>query len=216
MANTATLRVASTADQFDAVYAEAAGDRSRIPWDDGGPHAALVNWLNAVAPSLVRCGARVACVGCGLGEDARELMRRGYDVSAFDCSATAIEWARRLDPDNAACYHQADLFEIPERWRHRFDLVVEVNTVQAIPPDQHAAAFRAIADLVSPHGHLLVCCRGADDPPAMEDGPPWPLTQLELERAAGNAGLQIDGEIAAFLDSAKPGIRRLRALFRRS
>lgn len=216
MAQTATPPVAIESEQFDAIYAAANGDRSRIPWDDGRPHDALVNWLNAVAPSLVRCGARVACVGCGLGDDARELMRRGYDVTAFDCSATAVDWARDLDPENASCYHLADLFEPPDRWRHRFDLVVEVNTVQALPPRRHAEAFRAIAGLLSPHGHLLVCCRGAVEAPAVDDGPPWPLTQPELERLAADAGLEAEGGIAAFFDSSMPGVRRMRALFRRS
>ena len=97
---------------FEAIYGEAAGDTTRVPWAHGQPHPALVTWLNAVAPSLIRCGSRVAVVGCGLGDDAVELTHRGYDVTAFDVSPTAIEWARRRHPEIARDLHVADLFDI--------------------------------------------------------------------------------------------------------
>ena len=44
--------VLTTVDYFESIYAEADGESSRIPWADGQPASALVNWLNAVAPSL--------------------------------------------------------------------------------------------------------------------------------------------------------------------
>ena len=89
---------------FEAVYHEANGDFAGVPWAHGRPHPALVAWLNAIAPSVVRCGSRIAVVGCGLGDDAIELIRRGYDVTAFDISTTAIEWARRRHPEHAQCF----------------------------------------------------------------------------------------------------------------
>ena len=71
-AGTATPQIRpGAAPDFEAIYATAGGDASRIPWSDGIPNPALVTWLDTVGPSLVRCGARVAVVGCGLGEDAR-------------------------------------------------------------------------------------------------------------------------------------------------
>ena len=102
---TTTEPLATTVDYFESVYAEAAGDASRIPWASRQPSQALVNWLNAVAPGLIRCGARVAIAGCGLGADAREVIRRGYEVTAFDCSQTAVGWARQLDPDHADAHY---------------------------------------------------------------------------------------------------------------
>lgn len=199
---------------FESVYASAIGERTAIPWADGRPSPALVNWLNVVAPSLIRCGARVAVVGCGLGDDARELMRRGYEVTAFDWSPTAITWAQRLDPDNGDCYHVADLFDTPARWRHRFDLVVEINTIQSLDPSCHGGAMAAIAELVSAHGHLLVVCRHASSAPAA-GGPPWPMDERELEEIARGAGLTAGGPIAAFLDDEDPPVARMRAVFGR-
>lgn len=201
------------AQDFEAVYKDANGDAGRIPWADGRPSPSLVNWLNRVAPSLVRCGARVAVVGCGLGDDARELMRRGYDVTAFDCSQTAIDWARRNDPAAADAYICADLFDPPSRWRHRFDLIVEINTLQALKPELRDRAMHALAELLSPHGHLLVICRATETPATIDDGPPWAITTSELTTMASASGLSADGEICTFHDDEIPPVLRSRAVF---
>ena len=211
-----TLAAQTTPEYFETLYREADGDSSRIPWADGRAQPALVNWLNAAASSIIRCGSRVVVVGCGLGEDARELIKRGYDVTAFDCSKTAINWARQLDPENARCYCTADLFNPPAKWKHRFDLVVEINTIQALVPDMHVKAMQAIAQLMSPHGHLLVICRGCDEPAGIDDGPPWALTRQELLEIADSAGLSPVDAVTEFTDEENPPVRRMRALFRRA
>ena len=216
MVASGTLSVQASVEYFESIYQEAQGDASRISWADGRPNPALVTWLNAVAPSIIRSGARVACVGCGLGDDARELMRRGYDVTAFDCAKTAVDWAKQIDPDNARCYVQADLFEPPAKWRHRFDLVVEIYTIQSLTPDMHSAAMRSIAALLSPHGHLLVICRGTDEQVGADDGPPWALTQDELLEGAAQAGLRPVEPVAVFMDDEDPPVRRMRALLKRA
>lgn len=201
---------------FETLYAEAAGDATRIPWSDGVPNPALVTWMNAVAPRLIRCGGRVAVVGCGLGEDARELIRRGFEVTAFDVSDTAVGWARRLDPTHECCYQRADLFSPPARWRHRFDLVVEIYTVQSLHPDRRVEVLRAAADLLGPRGAMLIIAQGSEFSVIDQDGPPWPLTEDELRTAAIDAGLAEVGEIDSFLDDADPPRLRLRGLFRRA
>ena len=208
-----TLTLETNASYFESIYAAAEGDPCRIPWADSRPSPSLVNWLNAVAPSLVRCGARVAVVGCGLGDDARTLIDRGYEVTAFDCSAPAVQWAKRRDPSHSDSYQHADLFAPPPRWRRRFDLVVEVNTLQSLTPDLHGRAMHAISDLMAPHGRLLVICRGAT---GCTDGPPWELSESGLSEMSAMAGMVPDDEICAFHDDQDPPTLRLRALFRRA
>jgi len=211
---TSTEPLTGTAiDFFESVYADAGGDPSRVPWASRHASTALINWLNAVAPSLVRCGGRVAVAGCGLGADARELIRRGYDVTAFDSSPTAVSWARRLDPGHPHCYVVADLFDPPPRWRHRHELVVDVNNLQYLAPDEHADAIRAAGELVAPHGHLLVVCRGGPDGRQPAGGPPWPVSREALDRDAALAGLVAVGEPSCFTDDEN--VPRIRGLFRR-
>ena len=57
---TTTQPLATSTDYFESIYADAEGDASRIPWEDGHASEALIHWLNTVAPSMVRCGSRVA------------------------------------------------------------------------------------------------------------------------------------------------------------
>lgn len=202
--------------RFETLYAEAAAtnDTSVIPWEDGAPNPALVTWLDHAAPAVIRCGARVAVVGCGLGSDARELLQRGYEVTAFDVSDTAIRMAKERDPENASCYFRADLFALPPRWLHRFDLVVEIYTIQSLPPETRPAMVDAIAKLVGMNGSLLVICRAADEPVAISDGPPWALTEQELLDLASGAGLRNDS-LERFVDGETPRKQRMRGLFQR-
>jgi SAM-dependent methyltransferase len=213
---TTTEPLASTANYFESVYARAAGDPSHIPWASSHPSPALVNWLNAVAPTLVRCGARVAVVGCGLGADAREIIRRGYEVTAFDCSPTAISWARSLDRDHTDAYVRADLFDLPARWTHRFDLVAEINNLHSLEPGLRGDTIAGLARLLSPHGHLLVICQGAAEHVGTEGGPPWPLAENELLEAAALAGLVPHGPACSFTDEEDPPVHRIRAVFKRA
>lgn len=216
MATTQTISTAELARDFDAIYRDASGERARVRWDDGRPNPHLVSWLDRCAADCVRPGSRVAVVGCGLGDDARLLARRGYEVSAFDVSPTAIEWAKSIDPDWASIFSVADLFALPSRWRHRFDLVVEIHTVQALPPATRSDSMAAIASLLHPHGQLLLICRGAERPQTIEEGPPWALTGDELRALIADAGLEAPEGIEIFLDDETPPQRRMRTVLRRA
>lgn len=202
-------------DYFESIYQSAAGESSLVPWCDGKPSSALVNWLNAIAPSLVRCGSRVAVVGCGLGDDARELLRRGFEVTAFDISETAVQWARSLDPQNGNRYMRGDLFEPVPRWRHRFDLVVEVNNLAWLHPEQWTGALRAMGEMLSAHGHLLLINPATTEAVNANDGPPWAIEETRLLEAAARAGLTPAGEVSTFEDDRDPSQLRVRTLLRR-
>lgn len=163
-------------DSFEDLYASVGGDLDQVPWARLGPHPTLVEWLDRrdVAP-----GSRALVIACGLGDDAEELSRRGCEVTAFDLSETAISWCRRRFPDSSVDYRVADLLELPADWARRYDIVVEINTVQSIPLDLRDRTVRAIADTVAPGGALFVRCHArADDEPV--DARPWPVSRREL------------------------------------
>src|SRR5258705_7114435 len=132
---------------FERLYREAEGDSSRIPWGDGEASPAMVAWMNREAPAMVRPGARVAVVGSGLGDDVRELADRGYDVTGFDISPAAVEWAKRLHPDIAERFAVADVMDLPSSLKRRADLVVEVSTIQAVHPSLREKVAGGIAAL---------------------------------------------------------------------
>lgn len=165
-----------TAEFFESFYARAGDDYSQIPWVRLSPRPVLVDWLDADPPAA---GTLALVVACGLGDDAEELARRGCVVDAFDVSPTAIATARRRFPGTSVTYLVADLFELPSTWRERFELIVEVQTIQSLPPSEHRAAVAAISGCLAPGGRMFLrtAVRGEDEPALSR---PWPLTLSEL------------------------------------
>jgi len=104
----------------------------------------------------------------------------GFQVTAFDISATAIRWAEQRFPDLDIDWCTADLLAPPQEWYGAFDLVNETYTLQALRPPFREQAIAALGTLVAPGGTLLIVARGrhADEP---EDPPPWPLLRAELD-----------------------------------
>ncbi len=202
------------AQYFEDIYAGAHGDPALVPWEDARPNPALVAWLNAEAPSIVRPGVSVCIVGCGLGDDVRELADRGYDATGFDVSRTAVQWARQRHPDLAEHLIVADLFALPASLRRRFDLVIEVHTLQSMRPTLWAQGAAGIAALARAHGAVLAICRGRDEGEA-HDQPPFALTPEEFTSLFGAVGFGPTRAIDDFEDDEVPPRRRLRAVFRR-
>jgi 2-polyprenyl-3-methyl-5-hydroxy-6-metoxy-1,4-benzoquinol methylase len=157
---------------FEELYASVGADLDQVPWARLGPNPALVEWLRTRA-----AGGRALVIGCGVGDDAEELARRGYEVTAFDLSETAIGWCRRRFPESTVDYRVADLFT--ERWEPSFDLVVELYTIQSLPLESRRRVVSAIAAPVAPGGSLFVrCFARADGAPV--GGRPWPVSRAEL------------------------------------
>lgn len=167
---------------FEPLYAEARGDAQRIPWALLRPRPSFAEWLGrthlqGLNPDGSSKSALV--VACGLGDDAAELARRGFAITAFDISPTAIDWCRRRFPHLAERFVAADLFHTPRSWHAGFDFVLEIFTIQALPLYLRESAMAAIARHVAPGGHLLVIGMGVDED-AQRNGPPWPLIRSEL------------------------------------
>jgi len=192
---------------FDPLYLAAQGDADKVPWADLAPNPWLVEWLDAQAVSAK--GSPAVVVGCGLGDDAEELSRRGHEVVAFDVSPTAIGWAKERFPETSVQYRVADLFDIPGSMEAGFDFVFEAYTIQALPAAVREVPIAAVAGLVAPGGELLAVMRGGE-PEDQTEGPPWPVTRAELEGYV-NAGLLLD----TFDDFMDQAVRRWRVHYRR-
>ena len=196
---------------FESLYQQASGDAAGIPWADGAANPNLVAWLEE--KSIAGGNQRALVVGCGLGDDAQRLAELGFSVTAFDISATAIEWCRRRFANSAVNYCVCDLFSPPADWKASFDFVFEAYTLQVLPPDMRTAAMTRIAECVAPGGTLLAIARGcdADEAPGQM---PWPLLQEELNHFA-TCGLDVV-KLEDYVDDEEPPVRRFRAEFRRT
>jgi SAM-dependent methyltransferase len=166
---------------FERLYAAAESGSAVVPWDRGAPHWLLTAWAEARA--LDGAGRRALVVGCGLGADAEYLAGLGFAVAAFDISASAIRTVRRRFPGSPVDYQVADLLDLPARWREAFDLVVESQTVQALPDPPRRRAIARAGRPVAPGGTLVVIARAATAGEPVP-GPPWPLTRDEVDAFA--------------------------------
>ena len=193
---------------FEKLYTEAGAGTAQVPWDVPAPSRYLSAW--AEERDLDGRGRSALVVGCGLGRDAGFLAGRGFAVTAFDISDTAVRTARERHPGSPVDYVVADLLDPPGAWRGRFDLVVESNNVQALPASVRARAIANVGPLVAPGGTLLVLAAAAT---GGDDGPPWPLTRAEID-AFATGGLHAV-RVEALERPDDPGYRRWRAEFRR-
>lgn len=196
---------------FEELYARAeSSGLSVVPWADLAPNPNLVVWLHR--ERVDGRGKSVLVVGCGLGDDAEELSRRGFQVTAFDVSGSAIAIAAKRFPSSAVEYVAADLFQPPTDWAGRYDLVHEAYTLQVLPRGLRQKALGQLARFVAPDGKLLLIARARDD--AEDPGElPWPLTRAELDAVTGFGFERI--AIEDYFDDEVPPVRRFRAVYRR-
>ncbi|MBX3386756.1 MAG: class I SAM-dependent methyltransferase [Phycisphaeraceae bacterium] len=175
----------------ESVYASAEGDHSLVPWARLGPDPTLLRWLNSIACEHVRPGARVIVTGCGLGDDVAELNARGFDAIGLDASPSALAWASRRFPALADGFVLADIASTPPRLQRRFDLVVDVDTLQTAAGDQtdRETLARGLTSLLHPHGALLVVAGagpiGEDQSADWIDHPMRPEDVVDLMHVQG-------------------------------
>jgi SAM-dependent methyltransferase len=196
---------------FEELYTQAQGNEQAIHWADMEVNPNLVGWLDR--RNIHGTGRRALVVGCGLGDDAEELARRGFEVVAFDIAPTAIAWCRQRFPQSPVAYVVADVFDPPSAWQGGFDFVLEAYTLQVLPSDVRSKAIASIAGLLTKEGTLLVICRGrsAEEP---QGNLPWPSTMEELNLFK-SAGLW-QGHFEDYFDQEEPPVRRFRVEYQRA
>jgi SAM-dependent methyltransferase len=196
---------------FEQLYAAGASGRVPMPWSRRDAHPLFVDWAQHRA--LRGEGRRAVVVGCGLGADAEYTARLGFDTTGFDISATAIRLAGQRFPHTTVDYQVADLLALPSAWRHAFDLVVEIITVQALPDPPRRQAIETIAGLVAADGTLLVLAAAHDPDLPVSPVPPWPLRQDEIDAFATDGLTAVRVELLPA--PGRPGEKGWRAEFHR-
>lgn len=166
------------AGAFETIYASAEDSDGKPPWAYMQAIPDLVHWSEKT--KLSGEGKKAIVVGCGMGDDAIYLEQRGFDVTAFDVSETAIEICKKRFPDSTVDFQQADLFNLLDDWQDKFDFVLENRTIQALPYAIYKKSMTAIANLVADDGQLLILCNGRD-PEQAKNHIPWGLSREELK-----------------------------------
>jgi SAM-dependent methyltransferase len=161
----------------------------RMPWDFGGVPGALRDFL-AAHPGTDR---RALVPGCGSGYEVAAFAAVGWDITAIDFSAVAVEQARALlGPALAPRIVLGDFFSHPFM-AASFDLVYERTFLCALPPDRWPAIATRTAAILKPGGTLVGIYFFGDK----DDGPPFGLAPSEDERLfAGDFELVRDEPVA--------------------
>lgn len=168
---------------FEELWSSAVRGEVDTPWPRTEPMPAVAQHLATTQPGD---GRRAVVVGVGLGADAQATAAHGWATTAFDISPSAIELVTARYPDSPVDYRVADLLDLPDELRGAFDLVVEVFTVQAMPPTVRERAGAGLRALLRPGGELLaVQVVRADGSPYPEE-PPWPLDEAEIRALAAD------------------------------
>jgi SAM-dependent methyltransferase len=160
---------------FEQIYARGRKEGFDPPWArrHANPHLASFVKKN---PEVLTSPAVV--VGCGLGDDAQFLARRGIRTLGIDISRSAVDTCYTRFPQGVE-FRVVDLLQLPKQLLGTFSFVFEAYTVQSLREPMRAQAIAAIASLVAPGGRLLVVERGREsEEPA--DTMPWPLTRDEF------------------------------------
>lgn len=195
---------------FEALYRGSGGDMARVFWADQVPNPNLTARWEGWRVALPRA-PRVLVIGAGFGDDAAWMAARGARVWAFDLSPSAVGFASQRFRAAPIHWFAGDLHALPLGPEVRFDLVLEVYTLQVIHPERRGEAMEALASRVAPGGELWVIARGRPNDTAPGDFP-WPLGQGELtplDRALERRSLE------EFLDDEEPPARRLVARYGR-
>lgn len=193
---------------FEELYAAGESGEVTMAWDRSDPHPLLAEWTAREA--VTGEGRRAVVIGAGLGADAEHVASLGFATTAFDLSPTAIRTAQSRNPGSPVDYRVADLLDPPKEWGLAFDLVIEIFTVQAVPPDLRDQMVAAVSGLVAPGG-TLVAIQAVLDPDDDGSGPPWPLTREDIDSFTGH-GLR---EVGVEQGRGPSGYLMWRAIFER-
>jgi SAM-dependent methyltransferase len=199
---------------FDRLYTTAGGDAATIPWADLQPNGYFVEWAESHGLSGDDGRRKALVCGCGLGDDAEALSTIGFDVTAFDISPAAIEWAKRRFATSRVSYVVANLLSPPADWIGKFDFILEAYTLQVLPSEMQTAAMKSMARLVAPGGSILLIARGRDEHAPRGLDFRWPLSRVDL-KVLKECGLREDS-FEDLLEDADPPVRRFRAVYSRA
>lgn len=193
---------------FEELYRQNRENNVPIPWADLRPNPNLLELFEKL--SHLNFGKHAMKVGCGLGDDAHWLSLRGFSLTAFDISPTAIDQCQRRFANAGIKFVTADLLQKQTEWQHAFDLVIESYTLQVLPPDLRKIAIKRLTEYLAPGGHLILIARARNPNDPIGDMP-WPLLRAELDQFKTEGLTEIYFE--DYLDRESPPVRRFQACY---
>jgi SAM-dependent methyltransferase len=166
------------ADSFESSYL------GRPPWDIGRPQPAIER--------LAETGQITGLVmdaGCGTGENALYLAKRGFQVVGIDGAPTAIAKARAKAKERgiSARFEVADALDLPNTLGP-FDTVIDSGLFHVFSDDERIAFREGLVRVVRLGGTYFMMCFSEREP---GDWGPRRVTQNEI-RSTFSSGWRVN------------------------
>jgi 2-polyprenyl-3-methyl-5-hydroxy-6-metoxy-1,4-benzoquinol methylase len=97
-------------------------------------------------------------LGTGPGTQALALAERGFQVTASDLSATAIQQAQRKAQEKGlpVFFEQDDILD--SKLKQKFDFILDRGCFHVLPPDRRQDYVQVVNNLLHPGGYLFLKC----------------------------------------------------------
>ena len=149
------------------------------PWDVGQPEDALVEFIDS---SVVK-PCRVLEIGCGNGNDAIFLAKKGFDVTAIDISKRAIEIAKeRAKKANVKCNFIAEDATNLKSVSGKFDFVYDRACFHFIPEQKRGEYVQTVKKFLINGGYFFLIVSSDKD---TVKGP-YQFSKEDIEKIFGN------------------------------
>jgi 2-polyprenyl-3-methyl-5-hydroxy-6-metoxy-1,4-benzoquinol methylase len=132
-----------------------------VPWDVGQAEDALVKLINS--DFIKPC--KVLEIGCGTGNDAIFMAKKGFDVTAIDISKTAIEEAKkRAEKAGVHCNFLAEDIAELKSVSDKFDFLYDRACFHFIPEEKRDKYIQAAKKLLVKDGCFVLIVSSEKDP----------------------------------------------------
>lgn len=159
----------------DPTFWQSKYDGGEAAWDLGGPTPVFMHLYDT---KRLTPGAMLV-PGSGRGYDPVFFAKHGFDVTAVDFAATAVEATRAnaAQAGVALTVLQDDIFTLGAKLPRWFDYVLEYTCMCAIDVGRRAEYAQVIADVLKPGGLLIGLFFPID---GRTGGPPFAVSEEEL------------------------------------
>lgn len=157
-------------------------DFDTLPWNI----EEIPIWFKEVINSGWVTPCNVLDIGCGLGNYANYLQKRGYNVTAIDFSSNAIKAAKNKFSN--INFIEKDILDFnPNK---KYDFIFEVSVLHHIKPEDREKYIKKIKKLSNINTKIMICCfdnkeshfKGAREYSSLETNTTiFPLSKREIK-----------------------------------